>query len=612
MLKYPIPVTIDTNVFDAAKYDFSENSTLSLLINYVQKGKIKIVLSDIVIREAKKHICKQASELCRIARELRTEALNESTENLIDYVGLHRLIEISNKKEIVEKATKLFENFIKNINAEILSLDLINLDTILDDYFSINPPFESSEKKRKEFPDAFIANQIRKKFGEDEMVAIISKDKGFKKACQYTPNHLFFDTLGDLYDKINKEEKIAYNETIDIIKDLQLSISSHILEHIKSNENIDVKGLSYDKDGIESGFDYSEFYLYGISDTSFAIHSIDGITDTHSIVTLSCKSNISVNCFYDDYENAPWDSETKEYVFVETIEMREEHAPNFACRIELDRQAKTFKLLPFIVILGGDSRKNRYRINEQDDFDYEQEIEDMDRESIGFRSLGSYESYLEENLPNSDMHEKIIEQFEKINNMYSIFEDFGDTYDSFLEKMNTHEAKNIIQSQYEVLEKISDFPKVKNLKSIEDDEIENIKHWLSCKFDKSSEIASATKLPDVLNFGESIIINGVDGSKIVLTIDEIEISPTKGSEETIDISLSDGNKRIASGQIKLTIGYLDFNEDNNAADGIEDDIDYEYLQIVEELQNFISEQRAIVEQESKTVKIIKTALENLI
>lgn len=611
MLKYPIPVTIDTNVFDAAKYDFSENSTLSLLINYVQKGKIKIVLSDIVIREAKKHICEQASKLCGIARKLRTEALNESTENLIDYVGLHRLLEISNKKEIVDKATELFENFIKNINAEILSLDLINLDAILDDYFSINPPFESSEKKRKEFPDAFIANQIRKKFGEDEMVAIISNDKGFKKACQYTPNHLFFDTLGDLYDKINKEEKIAYNETIDIIKDLQLSISSHILEHIKSNENIDVRGLSYDKDGIESGFDYSEFYLDGISDTSFAIHSIDGITDTHSIVTLSCKSNISVNCFYDDYENAPWDSETKEYVFVETIEMREEHATNFACRIELDRQAKTFKLLPFIVILGGDSRKNRTRINEQDDFDYEQEIEDMDRESIGFRSLGSYESYLEENLPNSDMHEKIIEQFEKINNMYSIFEDFGDTYDLFLEKMNTREAKNIVQSQYKVLEQISGFPEVKNLEAIEDDEIENIKYWLSCKFDKSSEIASNTKLPNILNYGESITINGVDGSQLILTLNEIEISPTKGSEEIIDISLSDGNKKIASGQVKLTIGYLDFNEDDNAADGIEDDIDYEYYEITEKLEGYILEQNKKIEEESKIVRIIETVLNDL-
>ena len=39
MFKYPIAVTIDTNIFDEAKYDLSENSTLRLLENYVKSGK---------------------------------------------------------------------------------------------------------------------------------------------------------------------------------------------------------------------------------------------------------------------------------------------------------------------------------------------------------------------------------------------------------------------------------------------------------------------------------------------------------------------------------------------------------------------------------------------
>ena len=75
----------------------------------------------------------------------------------------------------------MFENFIKEIDAEILGTDLIDLDTILDDYFEIKPPFEEGEKKRKEFPDAFIANQVRKRFGDAEDVAVISNDTGFKK-----------------------------------------------------------------------------------------------------------------------------------------------------------------------------------------------------------------------------------------------------------------------------------------------------------------------------------------------------------------------------------------------------------------------------------------------
>lgn len=197
---------------------------------------------------------------------------------------------------------------------------------------------------------------------------------------------------------------------------MQFRISSAVLEYIKSDENIDVRGLSYDKDGIESGFDYNEFYLHNISNVTFKIHSVDEMSDKTSKVTLLCKADISADCYYEDYDNAPWDSETKEYAFVATIKLREEHSARFGCRIELDREAKSFKIFPFTVVLNGDSRKDRYEIEKQSAMDYEQEIQDMDRESFGFTPLGSYESYLEDALPDSELSRKIIEKFEKSTN----------------------------------------------------------------------------------------------------------------------------------------------------------------------------------------------------
>lgn len=56
MIKYPLYVTLDTNIFDANKLDFSQDSTLGLLVNHVKAGKIKIVLSNIVLKEVEKHI----------------------------------------------------------------------------------------------------------------------------------------------------------------------------------------------------------------------------------------------------------------------------------------------------------------------------------------------------------------------------------------------------------------------------------------------------------------------------------------------------------------------------------------------------------------------------
>ena len=133
MFKYPLAVTIDTNILDAAKYDLSDGSTLQLLKNYVDDGIIKLVLSDIVVRESKKHLAKQVKKVCGIARKLRTEVLQESTEHLVNYVGLSRLLEISKGKDaLIQKSEELFDDFLSDINAKTLGTDLINLESIVE------------------------------------------------------------------------------------------------------------------------------------------------------------------------------------------------------------------------------------------------------------------------------------------------------------------------------------------------------------------------------------------------------------------------------------------------------------------------------------------------
>lgn len=611
MFKYPLAVTIDTNILDAAKYDLGDGSTLQLLKNYVDDGIIKVVLSNIVVRESRKHLAKQVNKACGIARKLRAEVLQESTEYLINYVGLSRLLEISKDKDaLIQKSEELFDNFLTDINAEILGIDLINLESIIDDYFEINPPFEDGEKKRKEFPDAFIANQIRKRFGEAEDVAIVSNDNGFKKACKEAPNHFFFGSLGALFDAINKEKEEAYAETINVIKELQFRIAHTLIEYIKSNENIEVRGLSYDKDGVETGFDYDESYLHNVSNIAFRVDSVDEMTDKYSKVTLLCKADISADCYFEDYANAPWDSETKEYVFVETIKMREEHTSRFECRIEVDRETKSYKIFPFTIILDDDSRKDRYELEKQSVVNYEQEIQDMDRVQLGFTPLGSYESYLEEALPDSELSNEIIERFEKINQLHCKFEDHSIIYDSLLEELDNSDPRYIIKSIYPKLLGISDIPHITDIESIEDREIEEIKNWINSKCEIASKISEDDTLPDTLNFGESIIIKGVDNSELSFTIDEIEISPTEGSEEIIDIYLCNSKGERISGYIKLIVGYLNFDEDGGASDGIEEDIEYEFDEILKEIDSYISEQDSIVEAEAKIVEIIKTVLGN--
>ena len=608
MFKYPLAVTIDTNIFDAAKFNLGDASTLRILENYVRRGKIKVVLSDIVVRESKRHIAARVKEVCGIVNTARNSALKVYNEHLISSIGMNEMFRIvESEDDIIAKEEKVFDDFLCAIDAEILGTDLIDINSVLSDYFGAKPPFEESGKKKSEFPDAFIAQQIRNRFGETETVIIVSNDKGFIRACQESENHLFFSSLGKLYNAISKEDA-AYDDTIAVIKELQLRISAAVNEYIKDNENIDVNGLSYDKDGIESGYDYNEFYLHGISDVTFSVHSVDEISDNISIVTLSCKADIFADCYYEDYANAPWDPEEKEYVFVDTIKMREEHKARFGCRIEIDRAEKTFKVFPFTVILGGDSRRNRYEVEEHPVEDDEEEIRDMDREALGFQALGSYESYLEDNLPDSHFYADIIARFEEINGLYRKYDDCCISFDDLLAELNTANPKEIIKLIYERLLEVSDIPHIANIENITDSEIEEIQAWANAQYERASEIADIDTLPDVISFGETIVIKGVDGGKASLSIGDNQISPDEGSEEVIDICFSNGDENTTSGYIKLTVGYLNFDEDGGAADGISDEVEYEYHDILKELDNFIYAQKCLFEKDTRIAEIISEAI----
>ena len=70
---------------------------------------------------------------------------------------------------------------------------------------------------------------------------------------------------------------------------------------------------------------------------------------------------------------------------------------------------------------------------------------DMDREALGFQALGSYESYLEDNLPDSHFYADITARFEEINGLYRKYDDCCISFDDLLAELNTAYPKEIIK-----------------------------------------------------------------------------------------------------------------------------------------------------------------------
>lgn len=110
MIKYPLNVTIDTNIFEANKFDFGTDSTMRLLVKNVQNGKIKLVLSNIVISEVEKHICRRVNDVCGKARKLRKEYLDILPKEYLKDLISDLKEEFNNELELAHSLERCLEN----------------------------------------------------------------------------------------------------------------------------------------------------------------------------------------------------------------------------------------------------------------------------------------------------------------------------------------------------------------------------------------------------------------------------------------------------------------------------------------------------------------------
>lgn len=584
MIKYPLNVTIDTNIFEANKFDFGTDSTMSLLVKNVQNGKIKLVLSNIVISEVEKHICRCVDNVCGKARKLRNEYLDILPEQYLTDIGMGIYVQIPDKKTIHQRAKDIFAKFLVDCKVERLDTGSINLEEILEDYFAVRPPFENSEKKKKEFPDAFIAEEIKKRFGSDEIVAIVSQDDGFKKACTNSKNHLFFSSLGELFNTLSKNEE-EYIAALELIKNNNDSIIQTIKGMI-DDSCVEVHGLSYDQDGIADGYDYDETYLEHCYLSGMRLHTIDDIDEDIITASLWIHGNVAVNCYFKDFDNAPWDSEEKEYVWVEEKHILEKHNVRFACRIELNSKTEEIRVLPFKIVLGGDSRKNRVEINDEQESFYK-ELEDMDREELGFLPLSQYSDMLENDLNESRMAQTILKLFEQYNEISSSYEELAILYDEICAQVKSKMEEDDAEAFFTTFLFEKNIP-IDFIEKDTDKLPDKIKKWLDGKFEMVSE-RMERKLPDCIEYGENISILGTNCRVYTLSFDDLHGTLETGSEEQIEVSLLSNKEIIARGYVKLTVGYLDFDEDGGAADGIEDSIDFEVDDVLDALKDLISD-----------------------
>ena len=601
MFRYPITITIDTNNFDSVKYDLSEDSKLQVLLKQVKDNKVKVVLSDVVLKEAKAHLEKCSKALYSQIRKNRNQLLEISNENLINTVGLENYIEIPDKNTIVESANEKFNKYISDLNAEVLDISMIDINEIIDDYFEIRAPFQNGEKKRKEFPDAFIVNQIKQRFPDENSLIILSNDTGFVNGCRRYKNYKVINSLDDLLKQISKQDE-QYELAIEALKNLGDKINESIEEYVKEKEDIVVDGQTVDKDGIIEGHEYSETYLHNISNVSHMLHIIDDIEDDVALITLECKANIEMDCYYENNDNVHWNSENDEYTFVETVHLYEKYCPRFACRIKINLKNSEVDILPLRILIGNSSKTESIVIDDREyDYDTDYFINE-ERENLGLQRLSDYYDYVEEELLDSEFNKDIVEILSEYNKTAYKLEEVGLNIESLLtkfEKMSNDQKHRLLKR---LDEELSYFEFCNIEKPLIFNET-SIKKWLCDLYEVVDNVYEELETPDNMELGHNYRIIGInDGLNI--SIDSMpKVDYSEGDEECVDIDALTDNGETAKGMIKVVVGYMHFDEEGCATDGIEDEVSFDYNAIKKLVDDFVEEQKAAINECEKLVEV---------
>lgn len=233
---------------------------------------------------------------------------------------------------------------------------------------------------------------------------------------------------------------------------------------------------------------------------------------------------------------------------------------------------------------------------------------DYKRESAGLSSLDGFDDMFIDEFSNSSFVSEILTIFERINTCYDELEELYDFYDEeLINYICSFELVNINQfiSQWNSLANKIDFPETEaNIGGLV--EIIEYINKKSLQFDFSDQ---NKHLPDFISYGENKSFFALNKKEYTFYMEELFLSCQEGDVDYLELALIEDNKeKIATGNIEITYGYVNYNYDGNIDDSCDQSIVYSTTEIEETLSRIANDFEEWIIKEKLLVKVIKEGL----
>ena len=322
-------VFIDTSVFKANNY-FSTTSKINKLAELASKGRISIVLTSITKAEIIKHLTRDIENARKSVRKKDNEVLRNIKGTDGFFSALDNL-----DAEII--ASDLVNTFVNRSGAYVIGLEYCkDIEGIFRKYFKQEFPF--SEKKQKEFPDAFALAAL----------------EGYNRSRRYKIIVLSTDPDMQNYES---EKLIAVDFKKYISEKMSEDVDlSALYKELSGNSDwlkqrlerdikvyLDDESLYYGK--IENGdIHYVTVFDVRVDFNADDVYINDSNDDTIEF-ELEIRVNLNFEISYDDYTNATYDNEDKEWYGAEYTNEGFDETGSTVVRMKFDKQSKDIEII---------------------------------------------------------------------------------------------------------------------------------------------------------------------------------------------------------------------------------------------------------------------------
>lgn len=340
-------VFIDTSVFTSNKFDFSRKR-FAKLIELSKAGELSFVTNSIVEREVHRRIAEEVHKAKSAAKAFRKEAHVLAEQRFDDLEGVFKRFDQDRYvKEMIER----YAAFMSSVAAVEVPLDGASVSAVFDAYFRVSPPFEDSERKKSEFPDAFIISALSSwalNHGHD--VVVLTLDVGMAQAAGVAPGLHPISSLDELLERA----EVGRNEALVRRLNQRFSeIETAVLASAKTR--FEEAGFWLDEEGEVWAVDLEDAR---VDDLYLTLPGEDEAI-WEGALTVSFTAHIS----FEDEESGIWDSEDKRWLFRETIQAEVEREATYPLevRVNLDSADESvFDIEEVVVNRGEDIEVSRF------------------------------------------------------------------------------------------------------------------------------------------------------------------------------------------------------------------------------------------------------------